>query len=464
MPEHTDHAVHAILSEWVKAIPHPLLIWGDGGSVIFENKLWNNLFETYVESKPSFNKHNKRLHLPLESGEFVLSYEDLLVGDYFVKSLRLRGPQAVNLEVVKVEVAGEPYFCCMLIPSHHELGLRFGGLLDSIHSWILEIAGDGRIIYANAPVYQGLGFTDGTDAPAQLDHMEENLTSDILQTRILQVDAKQSLEYEAHYRRSDGELVPSKVTMVSRKLPDGNKNYLLSVQQAIRKEEGLFGSSSPDGVANDGTDGSASLEEFSYLVPAVFDGQQSDNLLRQIEQVAPTDVPVLITGEAGTGKKLIGKLLHRMSQRSEKPFVQVRCDSLPTEMLENELFGYEGSVFTGTFKDRIGRVEAAQGGTLLLYEIGHLTLPLQRRIMKMLQEGIYQDMYAKDRPIDIRLIATSTQDLSELVENGKFRDDLCELLMGFPITSRSLRERRQDIPTMVRHFIKYYNRKYQRKV
>jgi len=188
-------------------------------------------------------------------------------------------------------------------------------------------------------------------------------------------------------------------------------------------------------------------------------------VLRNVEKVADTDSTVLILGETGTGKELIARALHNNSRRSNRVLVAVNCAALPPEMIESELFGHEKGAFTGAYEKKTGRFELAHEGTIFLDEIGDLPLNLQTKLLRVLQEGEYQRVgSSKNIKTDVRVIAATNRDLQAAIRNGDFRADLYYRLNVFPILVPPLRERKQDIPLLVRHFVKKYAAKTGRSV
>ncbi|HEX8872962.1 MAG TPA: sigma 54-interacting transcriptional regulator, partial [Candidatus Acidoferrum sp.] len=183
-------------------------------------------------------------------------------------------------------------------------------------------------------------------------------------------------------------------------------------------------------------------------------------LLKKIEMVAPTDATVLILGESGTGKEIVARELHRLSQRSARPLIRVNCASVPRELYESEFFGHVKGAFTGAIKDRAGRFEAADGGTLLLDEVGEIPLSLQSKFLRVLQERQYERVgEEKTRTVDVRIIAATNRDLKKEVEAGRFRQDLFYRLNVFPIEVPPLRDRKDDIPLLAAHFLELATRR-----
>ena len=188
-------------------------------------------------------------------------------------------------------------------------------------------------------------------------------------------------------------------------------------------------------------------------------------VLGQVEVVAPTDATVLILGETGTGKELIARAIHRMSSRRNFPFVTLNCAAIPTGLLESELFGYEKGAFTGALSQKIGRFELAHRGTLFLDEVGDIPLELQPKLLRALQEKAFERLGGtKTIPIDVRLVAATNRNLTQMMGDKLFRSDLYYRLKVFPITTLPLRDHPEDIPALARHFTKKYAAKMDRTI
>lgn len=186
---------------------------------------------------------------------------------------------------------------------------------------------------------------------------------------------------------------------------------------------------------------------------------------RQVEVVAPTDANVLILGETGTGKELVARAIHRMSPRKNLPFVTLNCAAIPTGLLESELFGYERGAFTGALSQKIGRFEMAHRGTLFLDEVGDIPLDLQPKLLRALQEKSFERLGGiKTIPINVRLVAATNRNLTQMMGDKLFRSDLYYRLKVFPITTPPLRDRPEDIPILARHFTKKYAGKMGRQI
>ena len=185
-----------------------------------------------------------------------------------------------------------------------------------------------------------------------------------------------------------------------------------------------------------------------------------ESVLEQVEQVACTDSTVLIEGETGTGKELVAHAIHNASQRVGRAFIKLNCAAIPLDLLESELFGHEKGAFTGAIAQKIGRFEMADKGTLFLDEVGDIPPALQPKLLRVLQEQEFERLGSgRTHKVDVRLVAATNRNLVKMVARGQFRSDLYYRLNVFPILLPALRERREDIPALVTHFVKMFSRR-----
>jgi DNA-binding NtrC family response regulator len=204
----------------------------------------------------------------------------------------------------------------------------------------------------------------------------------------------------------------------------------------------------------------AEIAEEGTTEKLIGDSPAFRRLLSQLDLVAPTEAAVLLLGESGTGKELLAQRIHQRSPRAEAPLIRVNCAAIPAELFESEFFGHVKGAFTGAVQDRLGRFELANGGTLFLDEVGEIPLELQGKLLRVLQEGTFERVgEGKTRETNVRIVAATNRNLQEAIAEGRFREDLYYRLGVFPLSVQPLRERKEDLSLLIRHFASVTSRK-----
>ena len=326
---------------------------------------------------------------------------------------------------------------------------------------------DARIQHVNPAACDLLGYSREELTDLTIQDINPNSTPKTWSKFWKELQKKKVVAFEDDHRTRDGQIIPleTKVNFIeykgreyavafSRNISERKKNEeekALAYQEICRLRNQLE------------LENEYLQEEVSELRTfGDFVGQSPalQNILRQIEMVAPTGASVLITGASGTGKELIAHEIHKRSDRSERRMIRVNCSSIPRELYESEFFGHVKGAFTGAVKDRAGRFELAHEGTLFLDEVGEIPLELQSKLLRVLQEGTFERVGdERTRNTDVRIIAATNRDLKREVEEGRFREDLYYRLNVFPIEVPPLRKRKEDIPLLAAHFLELNARK-----
>ncbi len=207
------------------------------------------------------------------------------------------------------------------------------------------------------------------------------------------------------------------------------------------------------------------LRKLTGLDNIVGQSEQMRKMFELIQTIAPQSSRVLITGESGTGKELVARAIHENSARASEPFITINCGAFPESLLESELFGYRKGAFTGANENRDGLFQAAHGGTLFMDEIGNMTLTMQVKLYRVLQEGKVRPLGStEESDVDVRVIAATNKDFEKEIAEGRFREDLYYRLSVIPIQLPSLRERREDIPLLARHFLERFRKSMEKQI
>lgn len=310
-----------------------------------------------------------------------------------------------------------------------------------------------RILDANDKFLDFIGYSRAEFVSSELRWTELILPQNLALCEVAQEEAIRHgacKPFEIQLVRRDGTLVPVLLTMAVRKLvPFQWTTLVLDLRDRNPLEQ-----ADEEGVGD--------KNNFAEMIGS---SKANQRVMGQIEMVAPTAAGVLILGETGTGKELIARAIHRMSPRWNRPFVTLNCAAIPTGLLESELFGYERGAFTGALTQKIGRFEMANQGTLFLDEVGDIAMDLQPKLLRALQEKSFERLGGtKTIPIDVRLVAATNRNLTQMMAENLFRSDLYYRLKIFPITAVPLRDRPEDIPLLVRHFTQKFAAKMNRTI
>lgn len=337
-------------------------------------------------------------------------------------------------------------------------------LLAKLGMATLRVDPRGQISFMSQELAQQLGLQPEQPPPSLARIDVENDPASLARL-MRQAQSHGSRTYETTFQRQDGTVFPVDIHLAVLSPPGRQPHFLLTcrdltdAQQAQRELQRL--EIEQEKLTTELQRKAVLISERYHqrddLYQIISQSPAYRSVLRKIEQVAKTDTTVLITGETGTGKELIARTIHGRGKRASRPMVILNCGALPAELIESELFGYRKGAFTGARNEYIGRFELADEGTLFLDEIGEMPIHLQTRLLRVLQDGEITPLGAKQSiSTNVRIIAATNRNLKERIREGKFRADLYFRLNVFPIHSIPLRERTEDIPLLIDHFIDKY--------
>ncbi len=327
-------------------------------------------------------------------------------------------------------------------------------ILDCISDGVMTIDLHKRVTFVNRALQRMLGYEDGIIKKlVACDVLVQSSicsSQDCVFERALQGDRVS--QFEAMVRRQDGTLIPVSISTDLLLDQSGNMVGLVEVIRDMSWARQL-------------SEKTAEVSELRHCLGGASVGEyivgrspQVQELLAKLPTIASSKASVLITGESGTGKELIAQALHAYSPRAQAPFVVVNCSSLAEGVLESELFGHVKGGFTGALFDKPGRFEIADGGTIFLDEIGEVSLATQVKLLGVLERGRFERVGSNEtRMVDVRIVAATNHNMERAVQEGRFREDLYYRLRVIPITLPTLRERKEDIPLLIRHFLDRFN-------
>jgi len=341
---------------------------------------------------------------------------------------------------------------------------RFRSLFEFSPDAIVASALDGTIREVNGRVEEFFGYTRGELVGQSVDVL--------VPERYRRSHPEHRHRYTAHSRmrpmgagldlyarRKDGSEFPVDIMLAPMETPEGTL-VLSTIRDVTARKEA-------ESALRRAEEEKRYLEEelHNSFEEIVGENAGLKRALMQVETVAPTDATVLVLGETGTGKELFARAIHHLSRRRNRTFVKLNCAAIPSGLLESELFGHEKGAFTGAVSQKIGRLELANQGTLFLDEVGDIPLELQPKLLRALQEKEFERLGStRTITVDIRLVAATNRNLEKMVEEGQFRRDLYYRLKVFPIKIPALRERRDDIPLLVRYFVHMHARRMDKRI
>ncbi|MEH6703476.1 MAG: sigma 54-interacting transcriptional regulator [Galbibacter orientalis] len=339
-------------------------------------------------------------------------------------------------------------------------------IIDNVQDLIYVYNKNGDILYHSQSLISKLGFTKKELNKMNMFDLDTVVTPDFYNAHFENVEKTGSQRFDWSIERKNRTQFP--VEIISNHLKYKDENYICSVVRDITEVK------TRENQLNEALNEIKSLkerleDENEYLQEEIGDKINFNNIiykktyksvLLKVNQVAPTDTTVLITGESGTGKELLARAVHSNSKRKNRPLIKINCATLPTELIESELFGHKKGAFTGATTDKVGKFTLADGGTIFLDEIGELPLELQPKLLRVIQEGEYDELGGTNTiKIDVRIIAATNRDLMDMMSKGQFREDLYYRLNVFPIHNIPLRSRKEDIPLLAEYFLEKFSSK-----
>lgn len=340
----------------------------------------------------------------------------------------------------------------------------YKAVMENAQDFIAVYNKEGDVIHYNKSLLKHLGYNKEMLDQSKIFDIDPAVSQEWWATHFQEIADKGSVRFERLLPRADGTQFPIDVTANHLKFNGQDYNCAVGRDITAKKKRDL--------ELYEALEEIKALKERleienEYLKEEIGNkinfkniisvSEAYKNVLIQVEQVAPTDTTVLITGESGTGKELLAHAIHGNSKRGNRPLIKVNCATLPKELMESELFGHKKGAFTGATAHREGKFTLADGGTIFLDEIGELPLELQPKLLRVIQEGEYDELGGvKTIKVDVRIIAATNRDLKEMIREGTFREDLYYRLNVFPIHNLPLRARKPDIPILAQYFLEKY--------
>jgi len=337
-------------------------------------------------------------------------------------------------------------------------------VIDNAEDLIYVYNRDGELLHYSDSLMKQLGFSRKQLDNFNVFDLDPSMTSKFWTSHIDEITSKGSVRFEWLVARKDGTKFPADITAnhIRYNNEDLNCAVVRDITERKMRDIKLYEALEEIKSLKDRLE-----NENEYLQEEISSKINADNIictsesyarvLEQVNQVAPTDTTVLITGESGTGKELLASAVHNNSLRKERPLIKINCATLPKELIESELFGHKKGAFTGATENKVGKFTLADGGTIFLDEIGEMPIDLQSKLLRVLQEGEFDELGGtKTVKVDVRVIAATNRHLEDMIKEGAFREDLYYRLNVFPIHNIPLRARKEDIPLLAQFFLEKY--------
>lgn len=343
----------------------------------------------------------------------------------------------------------------------------FKEIIDNAEDMIFAYDRKGNLLHYSESVAKQLGFSKKELDTATIYDLDPAMTQEYWTNHFNEIVEKGSLRFEWLAMRKDNTKFPVDITANHLRYNEQDLNCAVVRNITERKVRDLKLYEALEEIKSL----KVRLEhENEYLQEEISNKLNYNNIicksdayekvLQQVSQVAPTDTTVLITGESGTGKELLASAIHANNARKDRPLIKVNCATLPKELIESELFGHKKGAFTGAIADKVGKFTLADGGTIFLDEIGEMPLELQPKLLRVLQEGEFDELGgSRTKKVDVRIIAATNRNLEKMIKEGTFREDLYYRLNVFPIHNIPLRARKEDIPLLAQYFLEKYSTK-----
>jgi PAS domain S-box-containing protein len=335
-------------------------------------------------------------------------------------------------------------------------------VIDQLPYEIIWLDETGKILYANEMFCEVMGYTKREVAQLSISDINVTVTPEGWTSHWEEVVDKKMVNFQATHRTKAGKF--HNVDVHAQHVSSAGRDLICGIFREISELE-LCEASKEIKTFKDRFE-----NEYEYLQQEIsksfnynnilYSGDAYKKVLTLVDQVAATETTVLITGESGTGKELLASAIHSNSKRKHRPLIKINCATLPKELIESELFGHKKGAFTGAVANKLGKFAIADGGTIFLDEIGEMPLDLQSKLLRVLQEGEFDELGGtRTMRVDVRIIAATNRDLKQMMREGLFREDLYYRLNVFPIHNLPLRDRKCDIPLLAQFFMNKYSAK-----